>query len=152
MCLHCMILFILLWNLTEIIHFQIYQGVRRRRKSNYYFFISLVNHAIRGLYFSFVDLEKAFDRDPRKVVLWLVTLVSQNGWLILYSYVYRNPSSKVCKGWLLVAAFISQIWSSYGFSSCPPEAYWLELMGYLGWDKVVIVAECFDHLFLKRTN
>ena len=51
----------------------------------------------KTLYFSFVDLEKAFDRVPRKVLWWALKKLNVPEWLVnIIQAMYYNPSSKVC--------------------------------------------------------
>ena len=51
----------------------------------------------KTLYLSFVDLEKAFDRVPRKVLWWALRKLNVPEWLVnIIQAMYYNPSSKVC--------------------------------------------------------
>ena len=50
----------------------------------------------KDLYFAFVDLEKAFDRVPRKVVFWAMRKAGLDEWIIdLLSAMYKNAKSSV---------------------------------------------------------
>ena len=50
----------------------------------------------KDLYFTFVDLEKAFDRVPRKVVEWALRKVGLDEWIIqLIMAMYKNARSSV---------------------------------------------------------
>ena len=50
----------------------------------------------KTLYFSFVDLEKAFDRVPRKFLWWALRKLHVPEWLVnIIQAMYYNPSSKV---------------------------------------------------------
>ena len=50
----------------------------------------------KDLYFTFVDLEKAFDRVPRKVVDWALRKVGLDEWIIqLIMAMYKNARSSV---------------------------------------------------------
>ena len=42
------------------------------------------NFRVKGkkLYFGFVDLEKAFDRVPREVIIWAMRRLGVEGWLV----------------------------------------------------------------------
>ena len=48
----------------------------------------------KDLYFTFVDLEKAFDRVPRQVVTWALRKVSLEEWIIrVVKAMYENAKS-----------------------------------------------------------
>ena len=47
----------------------------------------------KDLYFTFVELEKAFDRVPRQVVKWAMRKVGLEEWII--NVVYKNSKSAV---------------------------------------------------------
>ena len=50
----------------------------------------------KDIYFTFVDLEKDFDRVPRKVVFWAVRKVELDEWIVdLVSAMYNNAKSSV---------------------------------------------------------
>ena len=50
----------------------------------------------KTLYFAFVDLEKAFDRVPRKILWWALRLVGVDEWIVrVIISMYENASSKV---------------------------------------------------------
>ena len=50
----------------------------------------------RNLYLAFVDLEKAFDRVPRKVIWWAMRVVKIPEWIItLVKAMYDNARSRV---------------------------------------------------------
>ena len=49
-----------------------------------------------GLYFTFVDLEKAFDRVPRQVVTWALRKVGLEEWILqVVKAMYKNAKSAV---------------------------------------------------------
>ena len=51
------------------------------------------------LYYAFVDLEKAFDRVPRKVLWWAMRTVGIEEWVVrLVQGMYRNARSRVRVG------------------------------------------------------
>ena len=51
------------------------------------------------LYTAFVDLEKAFDRVPRKVIWWALRKLGVDEWIVrLVQGMYSNASSHVCVG------------------------------------------------------
>lgn len=51
------------------------------------------------LYYAFVDLEKAFDRVPRKVLWWAMRTVGIEEWVVrLVQGMYRNARSRVMVG------------------------------------------------------
>ena len=53
----------------------------------------------RTLYFAFVDLEKAFDRVPRKVLWWAMRKVGIEEWIVrLVQAMYNNARSRVRVG------------------------------------------------------
>ena len=50
----------------------------------------------KGLYFGFVDLEKAFDRVPREVISWAMRKLGVEEWLVsavMYASVCRCENS-----------------------------------------------------------
>ena len=50
----------------------------------------------KKLYFGFVDLEKAFNRVPRKVLWWAVRVVGVPEWIVVIVQVmYSDAKSKV---------------------------------------------------------
>ena len=50
----------------------------------------------RKLYFAFVDLEKAFDRIPRKVIWWAMRKLDVEEWVVQFvQTMYNNTRSKV---------------------------------------------------------
>ena len=50
----------------------------------------------RKLYFAFVDLEKAFDRIPRKVIWWAMRKLDVEEWVVQFvQNMYNNTRSKV---------------------------------------------------------
>ena len=58
-----------------------------------------LNGANRTLYFAFVDLEKAFDRVPRKVLWWAMRKVGIDEWIVrLVQAMYNNAHSRVRVG------------------------------------------------------
>ena len=58
-----------------------------------------LNGKDRTLYFAFVDLEKAFDRVPRKVLWWAMRKVGIDEWIVrLVQAMYRNARSRVRVG------------------------------------------------------
>ena len=58
-----------------------------------------LNGANRTLYFAFVDLEKAFDRVPRKVLWWAMRKVGIDEWIVrLVQAMYNNAPSRVRVG------------------------------------------------------
>ena len=51
------------------------------------------------LFFAFVDLEKAFDRVPRKVLWWAMRMVGVEEWIVrLVQAMYNNARSRVRVG------------------------------------------------------
>ena len=51
------------------------------------------------LYMAFVDLEKAFDRVPRKVIWWVLRKLGVEEWIVrLVQGMYANARSRVCVG------------------------------------------------------
>ena len=53
----------------------------------------------KKLYFAFVDLEKAFDRVPRKVIWWSMRKLGIDEWLVkLVQAMYANAKSQVRVG------------------------------------------------------
>ena len=53
----------------------------------------------KNLYFAFVDLEKAFDRVPRKVLWWAMRKLGIDEWIIrTVQAMYCNAQSKVRVG------------------------------------------------------
>ena len=54
----------------------------------------LAKHKV--LYFAFVDLEKAFDRVPRKVIWWALRTVGVDEWIVrVIQSMYDGPISKI---------------------------------------------------------
>ena len=50
----------------------------------------------KKLYFAFVDLEKAFDRVPRKVLWWALRKVGVPEWIVrVVMVMYENSSTKI---------------------------------------------------------
>ena len=50
----------------------------------------------KNLYFAFVDLEKAFDRVPRKVIWWAMRKLGIEEWIVKFvQAMYTNTKSKV---------------------------------------------------------
>ena len=49
----------------------------------------------KKLYFGFVDLEKAFNRVPRKVLWWAMHFVGVPEWIVIVQVMYSNARSKV---------------------------------------------------------
>ena len=48
------------------------------------------------MYFAFVDLEKAFDRVPRKVIWWALRTVGVDEWIVrVIQSMYDGPISKI---------------------------------------------------------
>ena len=55
--------------------------------------------ANKRLYMAFVDLEKAFDRVPRKVIWWVLRKLGVEEWIVrLVQGMYANARSRVCVG------------------------------------------------------
>ena len=55
--------------------------------------------ANKRLYMAFVDLEKAFDRVPRKVIWWALRKLGVDEWIVrLVEGTYSNARSRVCVG------------------------------------------------------
>ena len=55
--------------------------------------------ANKRLYMAFVDLEKAFDRVPRKVIWWALRKLGVEEWIVrLVQGMYANARSRVCVG------------------------------------------------------
>ena len=55
----------------------------------------LVKHKV--LYFAFVDLEKAFDRVPRKVIWWALRTVGVDEWIVrVIQSMHDGSTSKIC--------------------------------------------------------
>jgi len=56
----------------------------------------------KKVYFSFVDVEKAFDRGPREVIHWAVHKLGVDEWLVSVgglSYCYKNSQIRLeCLG------------------------------------------------------
>ena len=53
----------------------------------------------KRLYMAFVDLEKAFDRVPRKVIWWALRKLGVEEWIVrLVQGLYANARSRVCVG------------------------------------------------------
>ena len=53
----------------------------------------------KRLYMAFVDLEKAFDRVPRKVIWWALRNFGVEEWIVqLEQGMYANARSQVCVG------------------------------------------------------
>ena len=53
----------------------------------------------KNLYMAFVDLEKAFDRVPRKVIWWSLRKLGVEEWVVkLVQGMYHNARSRVCVG------------------------------------------------------
>ena len=53
----------------------------------------------KRLYMGFVDLEKAFDRVPRKVIWWALRKLGVEEWIVrLVQEIYANAGSRVCVG------------------------------------------------------
>ena len=49
----------------------------------------------KNLYFAFVDLEKAFDTDPRDTVWWVLRRLGASEWLMkIVQTMYRNAQSR----------------------------------------------------------
>ena len=49
------------------------------------------------MFFAFVDLEKAFDRVPRKVIWWVLRTVGFDKWIVrVIQSMYDGPISKIC--------------------------------------------------------
>ena len=54
----------------------------------------LAKHKV--IYFAFVDLEKAFDRVPRKVIWWALRTVGVDEWIVrVIQSMYDGPTSKI---------------------------------------------------------
>ena len=50
----------------------------------------------KNLFFAFVDLEKAFDRVPRKVIWWAMRKLEAEGWVVtLVQAMFNNTRSGV---------------------------------------------------------
>ena len=55
--------------------------------------------ANKRLYMAFIDLEKAFDRVPRKVIWWALRKLGVDEWIVrLVQGMYSNARSRVCIG------------------------------------------------------
>ena len=55
--------------------------------------------ANKRLYMAFVDLKKAFDRVPRKVIWWALRKLGVDGWIVrLVQRMYSNAKSRVSVG------------------------------------------------------
>ena len=55
--------------------------------------------AYKRLYMAFVDMEKAFDRVPRKVIWWALRKLCVAEWIVqLVQGMYANAWSHVCVG------------------------------------------------------
>ena len=53
----------------------------------------------KRLYVAFVDLEKAFDHVPRKVILWALRKLGVEEWIVrLVQGMYANARSRLCVG------------------------------------------------------
>ena len=50
----------------------------------------------KSLYFAFIDLEKTFDRAPRKVLWWIMRVVGVPEWIVIVVHAMHNAAkSKV---------------------------------------------------------
>ena len=79
--------------------------------------------ANKRLYMAFVDLEKAFDRVPRKVIWWALRKLGVDEWIVhLVQEMYSNARSRVhvCEGYseeFEVKVFTKALYSARCFSS-----------------------------------
>ena len=87
--------------------------------------------ANKRLYMAFVDLEKAFDRMPRKVIWWALRKLGVDKWIVrLVQGMYYNARSRVPVG----------------------EGYSEEFEVKVGVHQGLYTARCFSSLFLKHCH
>ena len=74
--------------------------------------------ANKRLYMAFVDLEKAFDRVPRKVIWWALRKLGVDEWIVgLVQGMYSNARSRVRVGEGYSEEFEVKVYSAHCFSS-----------------------------------
>ena len=126
-------------------------------------------HAVnRTLYMAFVDLEKAFDRVPRRVIWWALRKLGVEEWLVrLIQSMYENARSRVRVGCNLSEEFSVKVGVHQGSCLSPLlfitvlEALSQEFRTGCPWenlyaDDLVIISESLEELqqklFLWKTN
>ena len=115
----------------------------------------------RKLYFAFVDLEKAFDRVPRKVIRWTMRKLGLAEWIVQFvQAMYNNTRSKVRVNNTYSDEFGVKVGVYQGSALSPLlfiivlKALSLEFCTRTTWellyaDDLVIIAESEDELRMK---
>ena len=118
----------------------------------------------KTLYFSFIDLEKAFDRVPREVLWWSMRKAGIEEWLIrTVQSMYRSTKSKVRVGHTYSEAFEVQVGVHQGSVLSPLlfiivlEALSREFRTGLPWemlyaDDLVIMADSIEELITRTKD
>ena len=120
--------------------------------------------ANKRLYMAFVDLEKAFDRVPRKVIWWALRKLGVEEWIVqLVQGMYVNARSRVHVGEGYTEEFEVKVGVHQGSVLSPLlfiivlEALSREFRSGVPWedlyaDDLVIIAESLEALDLERSN
>ena len=118
----------------------------------------------RNLFFAFVDLEKAFDRVPRKVLWWTLRKVGIPEWIArVIQVMYQNARSQVRVNNLFSDVFDVQVGVHQGSVLSPLlfiivlEALSREFRTSCSWellydDDLVLIADAMDELLSKLGN
>ena len=118
----------------------------------------------RKLFFAFVDLEKAFDRVPRKVLWWVLWKVGILEWIVrVIQVMYQNVRSQVRVNNLVSDVFDVQVGVHQGSVLSPLlfiivlEALSREFRTSCPWellyvDGLVLIADTMDELLSKFGN
>ena len=117
-----------------------------------------------NLFFAFVDLEKAFDRVPRKVLWWALQKVGIPEWIVhVIQVIYQNARSQVRVNNLFSDVFDVQVGVHQGSVLSPLlfiivlEALSREFCVSCPWellyaDDLVLIADTMDELLSKLAN
>ena len=116
----------------------------------------------KRLYMAFVDLEKAFDHVPRKVIWWALRKLGVEEWIVrLVQGMYANARSRVCVGEGFSKEFEVKVGVHQGSELSPLlfiivlEALSREFRAGVPWedlyaDDLVIIADSLDLILRER--